>query len=265
MIAVEQGIAPPETFCIEVDAGGAPINPRGPIRDTTDLQASIKEAGRIIEPILVARDADGRLWVRNGHRRVTAARILAIDVPYVVVGDDGRTDALDLMLASNVRQAFPDIVLDKSGAVIGGLARAVADKLAGGARTRESLARLMGMRPDVVSAYERLVAAPVDVRRAVAAGRLSITGFARMKHAPADVQQEIVAGDEAVPVTAVRDGLRRARRERQPQLDGATPDEASTVQQLNAIANSLRAILSQPLGPREKILIKQIHSITEEV
>jgi len=257
----------PNTILIKTDEHGRPLNPRGPVRDTTDLQASIKEVGRILEPLLVERDELGQLWIVSGHRRLTAARILHIDVPYIEIEPTAGDDSLDMMLATGVHQAFPDIVLGKNGVVVGGVAAAVAKKLADG-RTRESLARLMGIRPDVVSAYERLMVAPVEVRKAVANGRLSMSAFARMKHAPAEVQSEIVAsasanGNRPVTVNAVRDGLRQAKQKRQPQLS-AVPEEQTVIARLNGMLADLRGILNQPLSPRERFLINQIHNLTKE-
>ena len=237
------------------------INPRGQIRDTTDLQLSIQEAG-IIEPLLVWRDGDGRLWLRNGHRRLVAARQLGLDVVPVVVTEQAGVSSRAVMLASDVRQAFPPIVLDREGVVIGGVALAVVGELAETGRTRESLARVMGIRPDVVSAYERLVVAPVAVRQAVAEGRLSINGFARMKHSPLEVQQEIVeaADGGAVTVRAVREGLKSAREQR-----GKGAEEMDVVGRLNGVKGVLMGMSGEALGVRERFLLDEIGQIVRRL
>ena len=254
----------PTEILIEVDEVGRPVNPRGRVRDTTDLQASIQEAGGIVEPLLVRRGEDGRLWLVNGHRRLVAASRLGLTaVPVVAVEVRSGMSSRTMMLASDVRQAFPALVLDKTGTVIGGVAAAVREELEETGRTRESLARVMGIRPDVVSAYEQLVRAPVEVRRAVADGRLSINGFARMKHSPAEVQSEIVAAaeGEAVTVRAVREGLKQASMVQRTE-EGVMYQEEDAVAVLNGVKARLMGVLAEgELGMRERFLLTEIGDI----
>lgn len=197
-------------------ASGRKVNPRGPIRDTTDLQQSIGKHG-ILQPLLVRLDAQGHLWLIDGERRLTAAKALGLPVvPYVVREAEG-INIVDLMLATNLHEQFPDIVIDGAGTVVGGVAFAVAQRLAQGDTTIEGLARVMGLRPDLVSAYNHLTQAPVEIRQAVARGRLSMTAYARMKRAPEAVQVEIVQaasgqdGDGQVTLDRVRQGLRQSK------------------------------------------------------
>lgn len=250
----------PGDISIEVDAEGNPRNPRGPVTDTTDLQASIKEIGRIVEPLLVYRNPDGTYTVAKGHRRLTAARIMNLAaVPCIVIERDPALNLLDVMLSDFVHQSFPPIVLNGKGGVVGGVAKAVASRLATGDRTMESLARLMGVRPDVVSALNQLNYAPLAVKKAVADGRLSLTAFARMKHAPEDVQTRIVEDEDDVTVSRVREALREAKAEDAQ----ATGEEEGPplLEQLNDVLAFLRWAAGTELGPREAYVWGQIQEV----
>lgn len=204
----------PSAIHLHMDQGRK-VNPRGPIRDTADLQDSIREHGQIFQPLLVRRDQAGRLFLIDGERRLTAAKIMGLPlVPYAIIEAEG-VNIVDLMLATNLHEQFPEIVIDKAGAVVGGVAFAVAQRLTAPGMTIERLARVMGKRPDLVSAYRQLTVAPVEVREAVARGRLSMSAFARMKHAPAHVQAEIVRAaandDKDVTLDKVREALRQSK------------------------------------------------------
>lgn len=240
------------------------LNPRGAIHDTTDLQDSIRKVGRILIPLLVRLDDQGRMWLIDGARRLTAARAMRLDsVPYLIV-DAAESEVLDLMLVSNVRREFPPVVLDKSGEVVGGLVKAIVTRLGRGDITMQELARVMGLRPDAVSAYVQLAHAPVSVRRAVADGRLSMTAFARMKHAPADVQAATVADGDETPVTVER--VRRILRQ-------AASDETAVVEpdmtdvlleQVGALVRALRQ-LRGPIDPRLESSLDTLRGVIERV
>lgn len=247
------GSIDPALIHTERGRDGNLLNPRGAVVDTTDLQDSISEIGRILKPLLLRQDRDGKLWLIDGQRRLTAARALGLsEVPYLIV-DANQNEVLDLMLVSNVHEGFPPIVLDGKDRVTGGVAKAVASVLADGTRTMQSLARIMGVRPDVVSAYLRLVDAPAPVRRAVAEGRLSVTAFARMKHAPVEVQLDViesVAEGDPITVDQVRDMLKAIK------FDPADLEfPVDIVGMCNDLAGTIRDAPIEKIGVREEYAI----------
>ena len=259
-VSQEIGYVHPGKIHVVKDDDGFVLNPRGPIRNTTGLQRSIKAVGRVLNPLLVRKDDDARLWLIDGHRRLTAARALKLKhVPYYLSDAKDDSEILDIMMASNVQESFPAIVLGKDGVVIGGIAKAVATKINYGGRSLQSLGDLMGLQPDVVSAHARLNVAPIEVRKAVAKGRMSITAFARMKYAPPDVQCEIVGDDdeEKVSVSKVRDKLKDIKESARSELDfGESADGVLEV--LQDILSQLRLALTQDIGPREQFVLEKI-------
>lgn len=239
---------------------GLPLNPRGPVHNTTDLQSSIREVG-ILNPLSV-RESEGGYELIDGHRRLTAARALGLsEVPCVV--HSGEQDALDLMLAANVQQKYPEVVLNKDGEIIGGVARAVAVKLNSGSRTLQSIGELMGISPDIVSAYQRLHLAPVNVRKAVASGRMSISAFSRIKHAPADLQEEIADGEGDVTIAKVRKAVKDAAEKASPTLPGLD-EPVDVVEVLNEVKAKLVLAKKGGIGPREQFLWDEIKEMVNE-
>lgn len=287
-------VDPKEIYLIYGD-DGYPINPRGPVTDTTDLQQSISAAGRIIQPLTVIEmplpggddesEPELALHVVNGHRRLTAARALKLSkVPVRIIELRPGEDVVDLMFATDVTKKFPPVVLDGDGVIIGGIAKAVARKIDGGTKTLKEIGDIMGLRADEVSAYQRLFYAPVEVRQAVAKGRLSISAFARMKHASSELQREIVNSAEdadTVSVDRVRRHLKKHKSKNRQSLLGEDMVEAATVTEattdqdgeiieaqedrpdtvlvaLNRIYRALKSVDPAGLGGRERYVWDQI-------
>ncbi|GIK54582.1 MAG: hypothetical protein HND44_00900 [Chloroflexi bacterium] len=265
----------PDDIMLEKREDGHLLNPRHRTGDTTDLTLSAQAAnGRLIVPLLLYRNEAGQLVAGDGQRRIAAARKLGIQVPYIEIEaqptngavSEGGLDSLDIMLVSNVRQEFPPLVLDREGHIVGGLAYAVRTKTRQGKSTM-AIARLMGMKTDrSVKLLLSLFEAPLNVRQAIAAGRMSLHAYEGIRHAAQAEQAEVVAvieakaeADEEIQIT--RDKVRRAARNvqasRQPTL--VTNDEPTIVQQLNEIKARLEAILTAgPLGLREQYVVEQI-------
>lgn len=268
----------PDDIILEKREDGHLLNPRHRTGDTTDLTLSAQAAnGRIIVPLLLYRNEAGQLVAGDGQRRITAARKLGIQVPYIEIeaqptngaASEGGLDSLDIMLVSNVRKELPPLVLDKKGNIVGGLAYAVRTKVQQGKSTM-SIARLMGMKTDrSVKLLLSLFEAPPNVRQAIAAGRMSLHAYESIHHAPQTDQAEVVAAieakaeaDEDIQIT--RDKVRREARKvqatKQPTL--VTNDEPTIVQQLHEIKGKLEAILATgPLGLREQYVVDQIKEI----
>lgn len=187
------------------------LNPRGPIRDTTDLQNAIRDAGQIENPIWVrpALDDSGlptqedRWWIIDGERRWRAARQLGMEtVPAIVknVDDDG---ARALILAANQHEDLPPIVLNSEDEVIGGLCVLVHQALQA-KTTRQVLAAQLGQSPDVVSAYNYLCADVPKVQRKVASGQMGITVYALIKRAPIELKLYVACHKGSISAAWVR-------------------------------------------------------------
>lgn len=173
----------PDDIMLEKREDGHLLNPRHRTGDTTDLTLSAQAAnGRILMPLLLYRNEAGQLVAGDGQRRIAAARKLGVQVPYIEVEahptngavSASGLDSLDIMLVSNVRKEFPPLVLDKAGNIVGGLAYAVRTKVQQGKSTI-AIARLMGLKTDrSVKLLLSLFEAPLNVRQAIAAGRMSL-------------------------------------------------------------------------------------------
>jgi ParB family chromosome partitioning protein len=59
-----------------------------------EFKASVKEHG-VLQPVIAVQTADGRIRVRMGHRRVLAAAAAKIQVPVLVIGQEGDDKAED--------------------------------------------------------------------------------------------------------------------------------------------------------------------------
>lgn len=268
----------PDDILLEKREDGHLLNPRHRTGDTTDLTLSAQAAnGRILMPLLLYRNEAGQLVAGDGQRRIAAARKLGVQVPYIEVeaqptngaASAGGLDSLDIMLVSNVRKEFPPLVLDKAGNIVGGLAYAVRTKVGQGKSTM-AIARLMGLKTDRhVKLLLSLFEAPLNVRQAIAAGRMSLHAYEGIQHASQAEQAEVVAViedkvAEGADIQITRDKVRRAARNvqatRQPTL--VTNDEPTIVQQLHEIKGRLEVILaSGPLGLREQYVVAQIKEI----
>lgn len=182
---------PLASIVIQHDPFGLPINPRGAVLDSTDLQTSIKAQG-LLQPLVVrpAYEATQSLYLLvHGHRRYTAVSALGWErVPCTVLGGQRtQEDDILLMLAGDTGVPYPPL----------SVARAFVRLRESGKKLKE-IASAWGKTADVVSAHiELLDAAPV-ARQAVMEGRMGISVFARIKHLP-QAEQEVV-------VSAVPDG-----------------------------------------------------------
>lgn len=260
----------PHQVVFEKREDGRFLNVRGKVKDTSCLQSSIVEANnRILNPVQL-KLVDGQLICVDGHRRTIAARKLDIPLPYLLININDGLDSIDHMLVSNVRQNFPPLVLDSDGTIVGGLAHAVAQKVAQG-KTPLQIARLMGYKTD--RTVKRLIAlfkADAKVLRAVASGRMSLKAFDAIRTLTAEKQtavletiEETVAPDEEMTYT--KDSLRRASKKQSTNTQHTltVPDEPSVVQQLNQLKHQLQTLLlTQPvLGPREQEILNEIKEI----
>jgi ParB family transcriptional regulator, chromosome partitioning protein len=78
------------------------------------LAAKIEEAGSFLDPLIVVRGADGRLWTPNGRHRLAAAKILGLKQITALVSPDEdlafRILALNTEKAHNLRDKSLEVV-----------------------------------------------------------------------------------------------------------------------------------------------------------
>lgn len=275
------------------DENGRPLNPRGMVTDTTALQASIREVG-LIEPLQVVHDPQTDKWaLLSGHRRLTAIKALGWDTVTVIEKEmELRLDViLDAMLTGAARQDYPAITLNGDGEVNGGLCYAIHSRLQRGPATVESLARTTGASPGTVSALIDLYSAPVELRRAVADGRMSLSAFAMARRMNGEFREELlekVGEDGQVTVKEVRGAIRRIKRQKeslQPLLapaNGAAEVEGEAVKgeavegeaislpptllgRLNALLIALETAPSGGWGVREIYVLEGIRAAVNKI
>lgn len=189
-------------------------NVRGRIRDTTGLQNSIQEHGRIERPIWVRPDPDdeGAYLLISGARRLAAARALNIlEVPAEVkkVNDD---EILDLMLVADLHEELPLIVADQDGQVTGGLCW-VAYTLHQRGNSRLEIAPRLGVTPDIAGAFIALYDEPLFVKKRIANNDLAISVYSLLKHQPLDVKEAILKKAGRISAQYVRTCLKRERKQ----------------------------------------------------
>jgi len=183
---------------------GSPINPRGAVQDTADLQETIGEIG-LKSPILVRPDParEGHFLIIHGHRRYTAvSRLGWVSVGCNIQSDgDWVSDTLT-MLSAESQQEYPPLALAR---------RIVKLKAAG--LTNKQIATAWGRRnADVVSAHEHLLTAPEKIQQAVMDGRVGISVFSCIKKLSPEEQEDILQAHEGeITLKQVKD-YRRQRK-----------------------------------------------------
>lgn len=138
---------------------------RTEVRDIDQLAEKIGQRGQLV-PILVWLRR-GQYVLLSGHRRVAALRSLGARVAKAIVYNDrdlSARDALDIAIDDNVdRNNFTKLDLAK-----------LVDRMVADGMTQRKIGKRLRLSNGSVSDYFRLASAPVDVQKAVDAGRLAI-------------------------------------------------------------------------------------------
>lgn len=204
-----------------VDADGNLLNPRGAIRDTSDLQPTLERDGQK-EPIEVY--AEGAYWFPiDGHRRVTAAKALGwVDIwARPVPRPKSLGDWMLQVLARNNRKPYSPLELARIFATL------VADKKIG----VERAALTHGISVDEVKLYIELLSAPAEVQARMEKGEMSLQAFREVRHKPVELQK-VVASLPKPTVAATRNVVRKARAEK----EADAPRGSFTAESLKAVA-----------------------------
>jgi ParB/RepB/Spo0J family partition protein len=200
------------------DADGTLVNPRGPIRDTTDLQFSMTLLGQK-DPIK-GFWRDGKFWVIDGHRRVTAARALGwthIDAD-VETAPATASDLIVRMLAADVREKLSPLAR----------ARSYRKLLEDVDWSIERLAKACGVKVDEIELHIAILSAPESVQRRIESGEMSLSAFKALRDQPVAVQEKAAALPKP-SVGNVRQVVKEAKQERQEAADKAQPHISSTL------------------------------------
>ena len=167
-----------------MDDNGRPLNPRGDVFETTDLQASIKETG-LKHPIMVRIDDHGRYLLQEGHRRLAACKKLGWqEIPCLIENYSPEANPLDdiiTMFAGDVTSDYNPV----SAAI------AVKRLVDAGYRLSQ-IAKAWGKKPDTVGAYLALLDASPAAADAVESGRMGISVFSRLKSLPPEIQEAVI-------------------------------------------------------------------------
>jgi ParB/RepB/Spo0J family partition protein len=196
----------PEHIHVQLDESGEPINPRGPVRDTKDLQQSITTVGFLIEPLVVRWMPGAKetaYLLVHGHRRLKAVKALGWKtVPcHVLPHQSTPEDDMLYMLAADTNESYPPLYLAKAFARLRDAGRAMKD-----------IANAWGKTPDQVSAHIQLLEAAQPAQAAVMDGRMGMSVFSLVKHLPPAEQAEIINGAGGnVSMRYVKEQMRQRR------------------------------------------------------
>ena len=159
-------------------------NMRGPnVGPIADLKDSIAIHG-MQRPLWVRPShTHRRLYLLDGRRRLTCAKALGLQEVPVIIKDVDGDQAIELMLAADMQEKQPPIVIDKEGQVIGGLCWAFYREFKRGKR-KIDIAVARGVPSDTVGAFIALHDDSLEMKKAVARGRVGITVYSLMKNQP---------------------------------------------------------------------------------
>ena len=182
-----------------------PINKRirGRIESKSTLIDSMSVVGQANEIVCVQSDDSSYLAIDGGSRLSAAIEAGVKEIEISVRPPMSDDEIRRYILATSVRSPFPDIILGDSGEVVGGMCLAVVDELESGV-ARVDVAKAYGMSPDIVSAYRYLCSDIIEIKQAVATGRLSMTVYSRMKRKSDEFKKEMSERDGDLTYDVVR-------------------------------------------------------------
>lgn len=257
-------------------------NYRGPIRDTTSLQPSIRQDG-ILRPLWVrpSPDDDSTYFLVDGYRRWTAARAVGVTEVPVRVYDTDADGARHLAMLANQTEEWPFIVID-GDVVIGGKCLAVRDLVGPNGKKkvpRYRAAEMMGLTPDVVGALYRLYDDLPEVKKRVANEQIHITVYSIFKKAPDEIKLHILKKRGSISARYVRkvlrdwrDGILDLGEDEEPEevvevekpAEPAAQEAVTQARALNEALTWLRRV-ENPLSSTEKLLVSRVEKQVLEI
>ena len=155
-----------------------------------DLKASIKEKG-VLQPILV-REKAGQYEVVAGERRLKAARALDLEEVPVIIKDVTDQEAFVIALVENIQREELNPIEE---------AEAYRKLIEEFSYTQEEVAQSVGKDRSTISNLLRVLKLPVEIRRSVYNGELSVG------HARALLSVEIPMQRDSLFVLTMKKGL----------------------------------------------------------
>jgi ParB family chromosome partitioning protein len=143
---------------------GSRSNAYGEDESMAEIVASIASLG-IIEPIVVRQVEADAFIVVAGERRFAAARLLNLRQVPCVITQCSDSEALVISLTENLQRSDLDPI-EKACAL-----RRLLDDFA---LTQEEIGKRVGMSQSTIAHYLRLLSLPVEVRRLISEGALSM-------------------------------------------------------------------------------------------
>lgn len=179
---------------------------RGPIHNTTDLQAMIKENG-LIQPLTVEED-NGRFYLVAGYRRRHALKQLGETYAPCYIRRSDDQFSLRALAAANRFEPQPELILDENDNPIGGLAYVIyLEKDATQAKNYE-LGESLGVKPDTIGAYLSIIDEFPAMHKRFADGDIAITVYSRIKSQPLEIKEYILRKKGVISIGYVRDVLK---------------------------------------------------------
>lgn len=255
---------PLNKILIQIDPeDGLPINPRGTVGNTGDLEETIASQG-LLTPLLVrpVPDREGYYYLRHGHRRLTAVGRMGWQTVACNVQAEGDwvSDTLD-MLAAGTQEEYPAL----------SVARRVVRLKAAGLNNKEIAAAWGGKSPDTISAYEHLLDAPQEMQAAIMDGRVGVTVFACIKKLPPEEQLEILEAHEGEITMSQVKAYRKQRKANGPAgfVRNAMTMAPASATDLNALYQQVIVTLNEIETAMATIEVEQwppqVHHLHDEV
>jgi ParB family chromosome partitioning protein len=214
-----------------------------------DLKASIKEKG-VLQPILV-RKKSGQYEVVAGERRLKAARALDLEEVPVIIKDVTDQEAFVIALVENIQREELNPIEE---------AEAYRKLIEEFSYTQEQVAQSVGKDRSTISNLLRVLKLPVEMRRSVYSGELSVG------HARALLSVETPTRREQLFVLTMKKGLsvRELENLAQSKSKGGTrriSSQAGKDHEVVALEEDLQRILGtkvrvMPQKKRGKIVVE---------
>lgn len=178
-------------------------NPRGNNYNTVDLQPTIRKHG-VVQRIIVYEGDDDYYYLVAGSRRWTAARQVGMKtVPCRILDSKKEEEILELVAQTNLFQPIPAIIL-KGTETVGGNSQ-LAHRMNELDVPRTKIGNSIGCTPDVATALINLYDDMIEVREAVANGRMDITVYSLIKFKPDALKLFVCARQGKITAKFVRE------------------------------------------------------------